>query len=1658
VDDLVILAARPDETSPSLELAVGIRRSPNIVRSNADTQGLIVEYVRAMLSAPHDDLEHRLALVVAGHDAHAAQLAQLAGLAQAQMDARSFFGLLREPGRFQQGLVDRLGHVVDLVRAALASLGIIDIDDNVAEQRTWELLVRLSVLMPRVEQPDVSDWDGLRNRLGSVARGGLDGAGHLLNRLEALAAEFGPEAATVDRTLLRRKVHADLESTATRHEHGWAALSVLQDQALAAVRDQIGFGDPDSAMHLDRAAEGSAVIALAQEVAGMLVIGESGVGKSALVLHAARAAGTSSPDNIEVVCLNLRQLPASALDLMSNLGCSFGDLLAELSAPHRILVVDAADAATETRSDMFVHLINAARESAVGVVAVATTEAGRVVRDLLSAQLQADITEHHVEGLSDHELNEVVARFPELGRLVSNDRSRELLRRLVVVDLLVRSNVAGLPLSDIDTMREIWAGVVRRHERSDRGQPDAREHALLQLARRELFGTDAMAVAAALDATAVDGLRQDGLLRSPVSNPWEIVPEFAHDEVRRFAVARVVLATGDPTGELLAAGAPRWAMSAARLACQAMLAPPGEGAPPPGRLAIVQAVFDGMVSAGHGERWGDIPCEALLTLGDPRPLLADAWPELRAGEAAGLRRILRLVEQRHCVDNAFVDVLIVEPIVELMLNEATPWSDADIAKALRKWLVSLVVRDTPAGQPLRIHLRELLVAACEAGERRLVEQREAAAAARAARTPEEVAADEEFAARHRGLFSEIGYGGRRRRERAQLPAELTNDTTVELLALLGPDLGEQGEALLRRVGEDSPWDLAPALEELLTGRALAGYGRGLLADLTEAYYLDDQEDGSGFHEDGIRDHHWRGPVAPLAAWYRGPFMALFQSDLRRGVGVFNRLLNHAASVRVRTMATVGDPSRQVTDEELENLKVGLHITGDLRRYVGDSHAWCWYRGTTVGPYPCMSALQALERYCDQLIAAGIPLDRLVALLLDGCENLAMLGLVVGLLVRHLDRAGRLLDPFLAEPIVWKLEFERMVHESSGLAADSTDLVEPERRRWSFREVSTWLVVHADEDRVVELRSIGDELISVAEDIVAEVAAANAGTGDAEPSTDTPTGGVTYLTTVRNWASALDRDRYRTYTEEGVTYITSVPPDDVQEALQPGNDDLRRGQEAAGLLWRYSMNRGAEVEGPGEPSEADLASDLITAQALIDDPPVANAYGLWDAPAAVSASALEAVVLRGLQLPAELIAFAVNTVLVVAEGAQSPREFEFEGSYFEQGADRSAARALPLLLLPAVETLRESCGREGEIDGSSRVVAAGYRLARAVASETRLHLARGLDPVWETPCKSSPCHHEIGLQLVIESMRDSVLGPWDYETQCRNAAQLDDPVGESLAATPDDALYVAKLDAGIRALGVAATRDTCVARDARELLMVMLAAQRRGLLAHEHNLDDRGSSALVAARALLEVAATGDDAPLHDHIAAYGDSEEQLGSFLRALAAAAEEDERRAAAARTAWPGVIAKMTELLNEGHHPFSSSYFGEGALAAVIPTRTYDVAFMYRELQSTPIEWTDALAWRPEIESWLPWAAGRPQCVDSLVGLVKTLPLTEQATIGLQWVAAVVQPDVGGIVRRSYLLSEWLISIRSAASDSGALADWQQLVDALVVAGDTQLSPYSD
>ena len=299
----------------------------------------------------------------------------------------------------------------------------------------------------------------------------------------------------------------------------------------------------------------------------------------------------------------------------------------------------------------------------------------------------------------------------------------------------------------------------------------------------------------------------------------------------------------------------------------------------------------------------------------------------------------------------------------------------------------------------------------------------------------------------------------------------------------------------------------------------------------------------------------------------------------------------------------------------------------------------------------------------------------------------MVGLVVGLLVRHLEDADRLLDPYLAEPMIWHHEFGRMVHESSGLAASSEGIVQAERRKWSLREAAMLLVLHADETRADELRTIGQQLVATARRLVVEALGED---GD-EAAVEKATGHGAA------WASGLDRATYEAHEAEGGVYIQSGRPTtlslgDAAQATKSCSAHRRQRASWSGTTYSPSKvpprpltRRRAHLRPSGS---SGTSRESARAQPQ---------RSVGRTSTAVAAAALEAhIVVRRRAARSRHCASPRKQCSASERAKPSPRQFEFEESYFEQGADRSAARVLPLLLLPNAAALRACMDAGGRV--------------------------------------------------------------------------------------------------------------------------------------------------------------------------------------------------------------------------------------------------------------------------------------------------------------------------------------------------------------------------
>lgn len=708
VDDLLISGSTPD--GGVRQVSVGVRRAPKLVKSeakSAEGEGksvrLVASYLKVIAGAWEEILagRWRLGLAAVASNSAVRQAGELAEIARAAGSEAAFRAELAD-GVHDQALRDRLGHLDGLVTAAIQ--GGCDAGGLAAGELTWRLLFSLRVRELRLEGADTTDRAFTVARLRSVAADGTAAAADaLLSKLGGLSSRYAPAGAIVDEAALRRDLSGTQLARSSRYPRAWAVLDRLAAQLADDTRAVLA--DGASELLLDRHEACRALVTEMQAVAtgpaGLVITGEPDVGKSALSL---RAAILLSEAGIPVVRLSLRDLPATVLELEGQLGAPLADVLAGTAVgAGRLLLIDGAEAALEGRERLLTAMAAAALRVGLGVAAVTRADGARVVSQALAdaagaARLTAPVDEHVVSRLKAGEITQIAAAFPVLARLAGEPRAAWLLGRPGLVDLLLRAGAAGDlpagPLCEADVFAAIWDRLVRHAEVREPGgpTPDAREQALVALARRRLLPGNP---GKQPDVTALPALRSDGLLRlAGATSAWSPGDKFASDLVTDLAVARLLITGG---WQLLSrGGAPRWALRAARLACQAMIV--GAGAESEQARAELRAVFD-EVAEQAGPRWAEVPDEALLTIGAGRQTLARAWPALLAADRAGLRTLLRLAQQRYVADGVG-DVMVLEPLVTLAycgddnLGQDDTWdrsgTGGQIRRLVQAWLRGLI--------------------------------------------------------------------------------------------------------------------------------------------------------------------------------------------------------------------------------------------------------------------------------------------------------------------------------------------------------------------------------------------------------------------------------------------------------------------------------------------------------------------------------------------------------------------------------------------------------------------------------------------------------------------------------------------------------------------------------------------------------------------------------------------------------------------------------------------------------------------------------------------------------------------------------------------------------------------------------------------------------
>ena len=858
---------------------------------------------------------------------------------------------------------------------------------------------------------------------------------------------------------------------------------------------------------------------------------------------------------------------------------------------------------------------------------------------------------------------------------------------------------------------------------------------------------------------------------------------------------------------------------------------------------------------------------------------------------------------------------------------------------------------------------------------------------------------------------------------------------VEAVATLGPDLDESSREFLQRLAAEGGSDLEPVVESAAAVHALSRHDPELLITLAEAYYIDAPGDDDWYgraYGEGIREHAATGYGVPMAAWHYGPFFCLLRTEPLLAIALINRILDHAARFRVRRSGA--EPATEiVTASCLPGLDLDLPGVG-VRRCVGDQDVWSWYRGNACGPNPCVSALLAAERFADHLVGTvGIPVGEVGEFLLRDCHNLAMPGLFVGLLVRHGPRGMKGLDRWLTQPELWFLEATRITRE--GLLhvqdPDASDRPGKERRRHHFQMVVAEMVVNAkvrkDTDRLADLSSVAHDLIQNASVVSGPYE---------EPHED--------LTVVELWASLFNPDNYHFRTDAaGKTVLQYEPPTDIAAEGEADMASLARGDEAWRLQTHYghSLDRVTAVD--------QLIEDLALARKLAANPPFPQ-HGpshLEDSIAAVASSAIVAHADGRASVAEDDLRWAGELLI---EAARFPRidELSSETTIYSMGADRSAAAALPRLLLPSLEGLGLDCVAVQE---------ALQSCGRSTFNEVRAAFAVGIAPVWDAPCDETEvggmCRHAAAWSAVQASLRDCRSGDWDSEGH-RVSEPLEGPYEKTLPDVETERLRLDRLSPVVVAVASSARSGSCVSAAASCLLHALFNVHRRawGHWARKGYGWPGARSEPYIPRVLVETTVGGDAGPLIDYVRAFASNPRALRELLDGLAVLFTYDQGCRTEMLGVWRLVMTTALDAIEAGADLLSDHYWSEGAVAAILPTP--QIQMNDKAIDSTLArasrDWIAANEIEDLVDRWLPLAKHNSKAVDAVVRLVQCAD-PWQATTGLGWVDRLIDANYAVVADRCQFLIDWLESVRASCPLSGDdKMRWQHLVDGLAAEGD--------
>ena len=172
---------------------------------------------------------------------------------------------------------------------------------------------------------------------------------------------------------------------------------------------------------------------------------------------------------------------------------------------------------------------------------------------------------------------------------------------------------------------------------------------------------------------------------------------------------------------------------------------------------------------------------------------------------------------------------------------------------------------------------------------------------------------------------------------------------------------------------------------------------------------------------GINDILNFFPPAPV----QGPFLYLLLKNEDEGLRLVHALAN-TASEKWREY----EEREKFDRPKLTPLPVTINLPSGSREFWGDTQVYCWFRGTTVGSFPMISALMALEEWVERQIEAGRDVEALFEKVLRGSNSVAVLGICLSMALAYPEKCLKVALPIASCPDIWQMDISRLVSDST----------------------------------------------------------------------------------------------------------------------------------------------------------------------------------------------------------------------------------------------------------------------------------------------------------------------------------------------------------------------------------------------------------------------------------------------------------------------------------------------------------------------------------------------------------------------------------------------------------------------------------------------------